>query len=318
MPPSKINTPTNTVLFRLPRQPGLEILLPTNKWVPVPVSPPGTESDPAPPILVNIGDLLSYWTDGLLRSTVHRVVFSGGENGVEGETDTEARYSIAYFCHPVGTAPLTAVPSERVREFKGQEGTKEGDKGKVLTANEHLMMRYVLLLSSRGRIMSTLTGYNQVESELSPALRRDGQMTMYLHAAVEPHFMHHCSQWLLTHDASLSTCRIISTRVSCQTNPMLSPNAPMMIHRQLRPRLLPPLPTPSLLLPQVLQHPPVKHRHPVRLSIPPLQPDLPNPIQEIRRRLPTARINEYYLFLATWSLRRGPCRRRRGVSSLCQ
>ncbi|KAK4453092.1 hypothetical protein QBC34DRAFT_376543 [Podospora aff. communis PSN243] len=130
-----------TMLFRLPRQPGLEILLPSNEWVPVPVSPPGTESDHAPPILVNIGDLLSYWTDGLLRSTVHRVVFSGGENGVKGETDTEARYSIAYFCHPVGTTPLTAVPSERVRAFKGQGGTKEGDKGKVLTADEHLMMR---------------------------------------------------------------------------------------------------------------------------------------------------------------------------------
>lgn len=27
------------------------------------------------PILVNIGDLLSYWTNGLLKSTVHRVVF---------------------------------------------------------------------------------------------------------------------------------------------------------------------------------------------------------------------------------------------------
>ncbi|KAK0626414.1 2OG-Fe(II) oxygenase superfamily protein [Immersiella caudata] len=132
-----------TMLFRLPRQPGLEILLPSNKWVPVPVSPPGTGSDPAPPILVNIGDLLSYWTNGLLRSTVHRVVFNGGENSVKGETDTDARYSIAYFCHPVGTLPLTAVPSERVKGFKGKGGVKEEGEEKVLTADEHLMMRYV-------------------------------------------------------------------------------------------------------------------------------------------------------------------------------
>jgi isopenicillin N synthase-like dioxygenase len=132
------------MLFRLPHQSGLQILLPSGAWVPVPVSPPGTENDPAPPILVNIGDLLSYWTNGLLRSTVHRVVF-GGE-GVKGETDTEARYSIAYFCHPVGTMPLTAVPSERVRVRGSKGGSVEGEKGRVLTADEHLHMRYVISL----------------------------------------------------------------------------------------------------------------------------------------------------------------------------
>ncbi|KAK0651710.1 hypothetical protein B0T16DRAFT_434730 [Cercophora newfieldiana] len=134
-----------TMLFRLPRQAGLEIQLPSGKWAPVPVSPPGTESDPAPPILVNIGDLLSYWTNGLLRSTMHRVVFSGEGNGVEGETDTEARYSIAYFCHPVGTSSLGLVPSERVRGFKGAQ-VGEGERG-VLTADEHLQMRYVYSVS---------------------------------------------------------------------------------------------------------------------------------------------------------------------------
>ena len=29
----------------------------------------------APPLVVNIGDLLSYWTAGLLKSTIHRVKF---------------------------------------------------------------------------------------------------------------------------------------------------------------------------------------------------------------------------------------------------
>lgn len=95
--------------------------------------PPGTE---LPPILVNVGDLLSYWTGGLLRSTVHRVVFpEDGAGGGEGE-----RYSMAYFCHPAGGVELGAVPSERVRrEGKGGEG------GSVLTADEHLQMRYVSL-----------------------------------------------------------------------------------------------------------------------------------------------------------------------------
>jgi len=147
-----------TMLFRLRGQAGLEIQTRSGEWAPVPVTPPGTENDPAPPILVNIGDLLSYWTNGLLRSTVHRVVFSS-EQSVPGETNTDPRYSIAYFCHPVGSMPLTPVPSERVRAFRrgdadvGGGGGGEGEEketsadGKVLTANEHLISRYEFIFS---------------------------------------------------------------------------------------------------------------------------------------------------------------------------
>lgn len=132
-----------TLLFRLKGQAGLEILESSDTWAPVPVCPPGIEDDPAPPILVNIGDLLSYWTNGLLRSTVHRVTFDAGS--VDGESNSEPRYSIAYFCHPTDETRLTAVPSDRVKNFKG--GLDNANKGnpyaerKVLTANEHLQMR---------------------------------------------------------------------------------------------------------------------------------------------------------------------------------
>lgn len=129
-----------TLLFRLKGQAGLEINTQEGKWAPVPVSPPGTENDPAPPILVNIGDLLSYWTNGLLRSTVHRVIFPGpGKGKVNGETDSEPRYSIAYFCHPAGNTALTAVPSERVKSFaKPSDVTPDNN---VMTADEHLQTR---------------------------------------------------------------------------------------------------------------------------------------------------------------------------------
>lgn len=134
-----------TLLFRLRGQAGLEILTPDASWAPVPVCPPGTEGDPAPPILVNIGDLLSYWTNGLLRSTVHRVVFPGPTNGVDGEADAEPRYTIAFFVHPVGTTALTPVPSERVTTFaRPKDGTATGNEyteRKVMTADEHLQMR---------------------------------------------------------------------------------------------------------------------------------------------------------------------------------
>ncbi|KAJ3564469.1 hypothetical protein NPX13_g7835 [Xylaria arbuscula] len=133
-----------TLLFRLKNQAGLEILTRTNGWAAVPVCPPGTEEDPSPPILVNIGDLLSYWTNELLRSTVHRVAFANSKTG-DGETTTDPRYSIAYFCHPADDTPLTAVPSERVRNFKSGLATANAGnpyaERKVLTAEEHLKSR---------------------------------------------------------------------------------------------------------------------------------------------------------------------------------
>ncbi|KAK5631196.1 hypothetical protein RRF57_006911 [Xylaria bambusicola] len=139
-----------TLLFRLKGQAGLEILTRTNGWAAVPVCPPGTEDDPSPPILVNIGDLLSYWTNGLLRSTVHRVTFASSETGnaaelVDGESMTDPRYSIVYFCHPADDTPLTAVPSERVRDFQSRLAAANAGnpyaERKVLTADEHLQMR---------------------------------------------------------------------------------------------------------------------------------------------------------------------------------
>jgi len=145
---------TVTLLFRLPFQPGLEILTADNTWAPVPVTPPGTENDPFPPILINIGDLLSYWTGGLLRSTVHRVTFPTDK--------VETRYSIAYFFHPCRDTELVPIPSEIVKQYIEKGGKKiavgeygygygVGDKrgqtttpgaaGKTMTAAEHLTGR---------------------------------------------------------------------------------------------------------------------------------------------------------------------------------
>lgn len=119
-----------TLLFQRPSQPGLEILTPASAWSPVPVFPPGTEQDSYPPILVNIGDLLSYWTNGLLKSTVHRVTFplNGGDD----------RYSIAYFCHPLDNAPLVPVPSELVASKHEKVERRERQ---TITAAEHLEKR---------------------------------------------------------------------------------------------------------------------------------------------------------------------------------
>lgn len=135
-----------TLLFQRPGQPGLEIIPPSSQipgerntssdalWTPVPVFPPGTESDASPPILVNIGDLLSYWTNNLFKSTVHRVVFPKGATGAAD------RYSIAYFGHPVDDTVLEPVPSELVRKLEAANGVGP-ELEKPITAREHLLSR---------------------------------------------------------------------------------------------------------------------------------------------------------------------------------
>ena len=98
----------------------------------MPVNPPGTASDPYPPILVNVGDLMQFWTKGLLKSTVHRVVFPEGEG--------RDRYSIAYFCHPLDQVRIEDVPSEVVRERGASEGAG-GEGGEIITAKGYLQKR---------------------------------------------------------------------------------------------------------------------------------------------------------------------------------
>ena len=129
-----------TLLFQRPRQPGLEILNPQSTWSSVPVYPPGTEKDQVPPILVNVGDLLDHWTNGLLKSTVHRVVLPGGGN--------EDRYSIAYFCHPADDTQLVRVPSVMIDRRVRNDARLVDEQGvvKAMTAVEHLESRLVTVL----------------------------------------------------------------------------------------------------------------------------------------------------------------------------
>ena len=123
---------TITLLFQRPGQPGLEILQGVEngqeQWHPVPVNP---LDDTELPILVNVGDLLEYWTGGLLKSAVHRVVFPEDRIGRD-------RYSIAYFCHPNDDARIVPVPSKMVQERVAANGNANGE---VITAKQHLEQR---------------------------------------------------------------------------------------------------------------------------------------------------------------------------------
>lgn len=79
------HTDWGSVTFVFTDRAGLEIRDPNNKWFHIPVVSDG--------IVVNIGDALSLWTDGGLKSTMHRITWTN----LPLDQD---RYSIAYFTNP--------------------------------------------------------------------------------------------------------------------------------------------------------------------------------------------------------------------------
>ena len=92
--------------------------------------------------MVNFGDAFEYWSNGLIKSTVHRVCLPSTHQS------DEDRFSIAYFCDPNGETPLTPIPSKLIKDRvyeKDQHAARAfdpRDNGKqALTAGEHLLMR---------------------------------------------------------------------------------------------------------------------------------------------------------------------------------
>ncbi|MEM6986625.1 MAG: 2OG-Fe(II) oxygenase family protein [Pseudomonadota bacterium] len=72
---------------------GLQVMTPAGKWIDAPRIP-GT-------FVVNVGDMLHAWSNGLLRSTPHRVINRSGK----------ARYSCPFFYDPNVNATINPLPS---------------------------------------------------------------------------------------------------------------------------------------------------------------------------------------------------------------
>ncbi|KAK5449692.1 hypothetical protein LTS15_008767 [Exophiala xenobiotica] len=79
-------------------------------------------------VLINIGDMLEFWTAGALKSTWHRVVPTALHGGVD-------RYTFAYFLHPNKNAVL--VPIEAMK----RDGWVPRYAGIGRTAEEHIHAR---------------------------------------------------------------------------------------------------------------------------------------------------------------------------------
>ncbi|MEC8458435.1 MAG: 2OG-Fe(II) oxygenase family protein [Bacteroidota bacterium] len=74
---------------------GLQVLNKNNEWIGI-TAIPGS-------LVVNVGDMLQRLTNGVMKSTTHRVVNPPREKW------GTSRYSIPFFLHPIGKMPLNAL-----------------------------------------------------------------------------------------------------------------------------------------------------------------------------------------------------------------
>lgn len=85
-------------------------------------------------IVMNAGDLLSRWSNGVIRSTRHRVVEPPLKMATGEEKGYPPRYSIAYFCNPDFDKTIEALPGT-------WEDSKEGKKWTPVNSGDYLAQR---------------------------------------------------------------------------------------------------------------------------------------------------------------------------------
>lgn len=94
--------------------------------------------------------MLSFWTNGLLKSTIHRVVFPLAErSSADGNTKPQDRYSVVFFCHPLNDCNLVPPVPSRLVAAAGEEASRVGFGGGAgslkerssMTAKEYLDLR---------------------------------------------------------------------------------------------------------------------------------------------------------------------------------
>lgn len=125
-----------TLLFQQKGQEGLELLSMDDQWRAVPFIQSNNESyakeGKAAPIIVNIADQLSYWTNGILKSTLHRVRLP---------TNGSDRYSIVFFFDAENDVRLLPIPSPLVEAARTEDIStkKETD---FMTSKEYSNMRF--------------------------------------------------------------------------------------------------------------------------------------------------------------------------------
>ncbi len=108
---------TVTILKPDPDVGGLEVRTPEGDWIRAPSAEDG--------FIVNIGDLMAYWTADRWVSTLHRVV-------APDEDPVPRRQSIAYFMNPNYDAEIRALPN----------GADNGADGPAVSAGQYLVDKF--------------------------------------------------------------------------------------------------------------------------------------------------------------------------------
>ncbi|KAI8141957.1 hypothetical protein BJV82DRAFT_670060 [Fennellomyces sp. T-0311] len=104
---------------------GLEVKAADDTWISVPVREDA--------VLVNVGGMLEYWSCGLLKGAMHRVVFAPEQQGRD-------RYSVVYFSQPESGTKLTNMPSPAVPKERPTLGDVPNNVD--ITSDDYLEYRY--------------------------------------------------------------------------------------------------------------------------------------------------------------------------------
>lgn len=110
--------------------PGLQIYL-KDEWIDI--APTGYSNST---FVVNLGDMLERWTNGLFKSTLHRVIIKTDETDETDEIDSKRmkdRYSIPFFYEPDFDTLVECIPTCK--------GTK-GAKYMPIKSGEYLLNKY--------------------------------------------------------------------------------------------------------------------------------------------------------------------------------
>ena len=88
--------------------------------------------------LINMGDAMTEWSGGLLRSDLHRVTYAPGEQA------SSIRYSIAYLVRPQKTVLMRPLGTGGTMPRK-----ETSEEGKVLTAAEWERLKSVAIIAGK-------------------------------------------------------------------------------------------------------------------------------------------------------------------------
>ncbi|KIR64005.1 hypothetical protein I314_02788 [Cryptococcus bacillisporus CA1873] len=88
-------------------------------------------------VVINIGDALEFWSGGLFKSTLHRVVMP------RSQAETASRYSIAYFVHADNASvlePFTdGIDEDALDEIIARKGLPRGTR--MITGGDYVQAR---------------------------------------------------------------------------------------------------------------------------------------------------------------------------------